>query len=290
MAGAYPDVPSNRMAYDRDGTQVYWIDNSNNVSQLTSTQIGNLNDEDGDSAGLSAGGNQTARLFFFFPELRDLSAYFFRTDNSFGPASVDVEVSANTTNGLDGTWTTISTYGNGDVRKPASPIQPDYRQSIVTNARFGIRGVRFSGHTSGVSDFAPTAAHLYGNIAAGQNPKRLAIWHPTLDQHITGAYFDWGNTPRGSSADRTFRVKNLSPALTANDINLSMDAMTDTTPSVPGQFLISSDGTTFTGTIGIGNIAPSGLSSVLTVRRNTPSNATLSVWAARLLAQATSWS
>ena len=40
----------------------------------------------------------------------------------------------------------------------------------------------------------------------------------------------------------------------------------------------------------LGDLAPGGISPVLTVRRNTPTNAALSVWEPRIIAQASSWS
>lgn len=288
MAGAYPDVPSNRMAYDRDGTQVYLIDALNAISQLTSIQAQGLNDENDTSPLTVYGQGSKGSLLFYFSELRDFAGFFIADANvpGWNPGALGIAVSSDTTNGLDGTWTTIAS----DVH-PVGPTRPTYRTGIASVARFGIRAVRISGSVGAPSmGFQPCAIHLYGNIAAGQNTKRLAIWHPTLDQHVTGAYFDWGNAPRSSSADRPFRIKNLSPTLTANDINISVDATTDTTPSVPAQHLLSTDAATFTGAIAVSTLPPGGISSVLTLRRNTPSNATLSVWAVRLLAQATSWS
>jgi hypothetical protein len=65
--------------------------------------------------------------------------------------------------------------------------------------------------------------------------------------------------------------------------------MTDTTPTVVGQHMLSTDGTTFTSTITIPDLAPGAISGVLTLRRTTPSDAVLSVWDLRLSAVAASW-
>jgi hypothetical protein len=193
-------------------------------------------------------------------------------------------VSTNTTNGLDGTWTQVGP----NVPVPSHPsVAPYYRDGIISATSLGIKALRIklAGALGGFSTL-----HLYGNPSAGQNPNRLAIWHPTTDTHVTGPYFDWGDVPRSSSQDRTFRVKNLSPTLNAVGIGLGLEALTDTAPSVPGQHTLSTDGTTFTATISISDLAPGGISPVLTMRRVTPTNATLGTWAGRLFAQATSWS
>lgn len=288
MAGNYPDVPSNRMSYDRDGTQCYRVRSDNTITQMTAPELVVLNNENADHVEINsgaAGGQQM--LVVYFPERRDVVAYYALVaslgNRTTGP--VFFEVSTNTTNGLDGTWTQIGSTFSGTGGVPV----PGYRTDITSASALGVQAVRL--RASGPSwEFDINALHLFGNPAAGQNPNRLAIWHPTSDVHVTGAYFDWGNTPRSSSQDRTFRVKNISSTLTAVGIGLGLETLTDATPSVPAQHLLSTDGSTFTALISIGNLAPGGLSGVLTVRRVTPTNAQLSVWALRVFAQATSWS
>ena len=104
-----------------------------------------------------------------------------------------------------------------------------------------------------------------------------------------GTHIDWGDTVRGTSADRTFRVKNNSATLTANSIQLSTTVLTNTTPSLVNQFEYS-DGGAFAQTLDIGNLAPGAISPLITVRRNTDISATLSVWTARIDIEPTSWS
>lgn len=283
MAGNYPDAPSNRMLLDRDGTQMYKIDSSNVVTQLNSTQVAQVNDETDGGYQLTAQG-QVAKLVIFFPELRDLAGYYFTGGTGGNAAATAVETSTNTTNGIDGTWTSLTLASYSEA------VSPNFRSKIQSVSRLGIRAIRFTCQSPAISFGNYPTVHLYGNPSSGENPDRLAIWHPTSDAHITGAYYDWGDVPRSSSADRTCRVKNLSASLTANSIQVSFDALTDTTPSVPGQFTISDDNVTFLATINIGNLSPGGISPVLYVRRNTPADAGLSVWEPRIIAQATTWS
>lgn len=284
MAGNYPDAPSNRMLLDRDGTQMYLIDLNNVVTQLSTTQVQEVNSE-AHSTVYVAPARSSGSLVVFFPEKRDVAGYYLNVGSGslYGPGT-SVKVSTNTTNGIDGTWTSVSSAGY------AEPLSPNFRSKIQSIASVGIRAMKFTvGTTDGNS--LVINVHIYGNPSAGENPDRLAVWHPTSDAHISGAYYDWGDVPRSSSADRNCRIKNLSSTLTASSIQVSFDALTNTTPSVPGQFTISADnGTTFLATVNIGDLAPGGLSPVLIVRRNTPANAALSVWEPRIIAQATSWS
>jgi hypothetical protein len=284
MAGNYPDAPSWRMAYDRDGTQVYKISSANVITQLTSGDIIALNDESGSSVYSAVPYNgQSGSLVWFFPELRDLDAYLsIRAPGSYSPSSFSVSVSTDTTNGLDGTWTQIST-----AIPPAAEVKPLYRTGIVSTTSLGIRAVKMTAGATSNNEWLSSTVHLYGEPAPGENPNRLALWHPTLDQRVGPAYFDWGNVPRSSSADLLFRVKNLSASLTANSIRVAMEAATDTTPSVPAQHTLSHAGGSFLAQVNIGTLAPGAISSAVTLRRITPSNAILSLWSFRVFAEST---
>lgn len=285
MAGNYPDVPSWRMAYDKDGTQVLAISMANVVTSLTSTQMRYINDESALSIYDQGTYNDGEELVFMFPELRDFDGIFMAVTQLFDrDIQRRVLVSPNSTNGVDGDWEEIisGAVANKDTI-------PDYRNEIISATALGIKAVKI--------DFAPLTwwpnvktVHLYGEIAPGQNPNRLALWHPSLNQRVGQAYFDWGNTARSSSADRQFRVKNLSSTLTAVAPRVAMDALTDTTPSVPGQHSLSQDAVTFGSQQTIPDLAPGAISAPLTLRRVTPTNAVLSLWAFRLFCEANSWS
>ena len=286
MAGNYPDVPSWRMAYDRDGTQGFNITpDLATIAQLTSVQMQGLNDENPSTAVYMANGY----IAFLFPELRDLDGVFWVSISQvYGGVAASIEVSANTTNGVDGSWAQVRASG-----PDPGALQPGYRASIISTTSFGIRGVRFKVNQSGGSH-GFTTIHLYGEPIPGANPNRLEIWHPTLDQRTIPAYFDWGDTPRSSSADKPFRVKNLSGSQTASSVRVAQEMLTDApspAPSVVGQHTLSADGgTTFLPQVNVGTLAPGAISSIVTIRRNTPSNAQLGLWAPRLFAEANSWS
>lgn len=300
MAGNYPNVPSYRMAWDRDGTAVVYFNNAGSLVQLTSAQMTALNDEGNVSPFLVETGIGTVRhLAFIFPEARDLDALFvagvaaFTTSLSWNLA---VLTSVDSTNGIDGTWVSLANLTPAQWIFSASNVAPTdvpvrARTNIVSATVLAVKAVRFTWTSltnNTLSSFV--AAHLFGEISPAQNPNRLALWHPTLDQRITPAYFDWGNVPRSSSADRTFRVKNLSTVQTANSVRVAQEILTDTTPSVVGQHTLSVDAVTFLAQVNVGALAPNAISGLVTLRRVTPSDAVMSVWSHRVFAEATTWS
>lgn len=269
MAGNYPDVPSWRMAYDRDGTQMFYTNATNGtLTQASNAQLQALNNEAPASGINLSGGNWM--LAFIFPELRDLDGYYFSLNNPYGINAFSAQVSVNTTNGYDGTWTT---YGGP---YDTAPSKQKMRTAIQSATTLGIRAVRFF-LTPATTGAYQSTIHLFGEPAPGENLKRLEVWHPTLNERVPPAYFDWGNVARGSTEDRQFRIKNMHGSLTARSIRVAMEALTDTTPSVPGQFTLSQGGT-FAAQQNIGDLAPGATSDLLTIRRITPTNATLSLW------------
>ncbi len=281
MAGNYPNVPGLRMAYDRDGSTVVYINTTSGITTLTSAQVITLNNENADAYTANAGS-----MAIIFPELRDLAGYFMQNnDNSNRGADggwTSIQVSADTTNGVDGTWTTIA---SSVLTGQNNPYSPNYRTNITATTQTGIKAIKGNMYNGGTV----TTIHLYGSPSAGQNPNRLALWDPTLDQALTGAYFDWGDVPQGSSATITFRVKNLSTTLTANSVQLSLNALSDTSPTLVSQHSLSSDGVTFASTASAGTLAPGTISGVMTLKRTLSSTATLSLWVLRVLAVAGSW-
>lgn len=275
MAGNYPDVPSWRMAYDRDGTQVFTVDpGTGAITQVSSASISNMNDEDGDDF------LTHLKVAVLFPELRDLDAFWIWY---YWIGWSQPQVSVDTTNGFDGTWTSL-----GSITGQNDALQPHYRTNIQSTTALGIRGIRFQGG-SGAATTRFIALHLYGEPAPGENPDRLMIVKADADERVAPAFFDWGNVPRGSTADKTFRVKNLSPTLTASSIRVAMEAPTNASPSTPGQHSLSTDGTNFLAQVNIGNLAPGAISGPITLRRSMATNAQLGLHAFRLFAEAASW-
>lgn len=289
MVGFYTDSPSWRVAYDEDGTQGYKVDYLNAITDLASGDLVKLNNDSTDSVQGPVNGFGTGdALVLIFPCLMDVDALFAAT-TQFGSGITynrpgAVKTSVDTTNGVDGTWVTQSVGGSiGNTGKVA------VRENIVSSTWGGIRAIKLYGASSG-GGYNFMNVHVYGEPTTGQTLDRLVLWHPTLDQRVSAAYFDWGDVPRGSSADKTFRVKNLSATLTANAPRISLETLDDTSPSVPGYHTLSK-GSGFASQQTLANLAPGAISGeICTIRRTTPSNAILGLWDLRIQAEATSWS
>jgi hypothetical protein len=222
----------------------------------------------------------TSRMAWIFPELRDVAGYFIA--GTFH-GSVVLEWSASTTNGVDGSWTTVTSSA---TTVAAASTKPGYR-TVQSMSVSGAKAVRISVTTTAAGPGSVAAWHLFGKPTSGGD--RLELWHPSLSQRVGGAHFDWGNAPQGSTGDVQFRVKNTSGSLTANTVTVSVEAPTDTSPSVSGQHTLSDNGVTFGATVSLGSLAPGAVSGVLTLRRATPSNAALGLWTFRVKAAAGSW-
>ncbi len=305
MAGSYADYPGNRMAADLDGSAGVYIDATGTTTNLSTSDLLKISDESSDYYQLiptTVVVNDTNRLAIVFPEARSVLGYFLGMTISSayvsGYPSYDIvlQYSTNTTNGQDGAWSTASSDAAATWGAHGSAVlKPDYR-TVASLGLSNIKGIRIAmtASTSGLASsysfgggVRVAAFHLFGTPAAASD--RLELFHPSLAQRVSPSAFDWGNVPQGSTADVTFRVKNWSATLTANSIVVAIDAPTDTSPSVAAQHYVSTDGINFTSTVNIGSLAPGAVSSVLYLRRVTPSNAVLGTWSGRLKATPGSW-
>lgn len=285
MAGNYPDAPSWRMAYDRDGSIGGKISPSNEITQFSSAVMQQLNDETDGVAVEIADRSETAYLFVLFPEIRDVDAVFTRNGTNDGAHLVEWQVSEDTTNGLDGTWVTLLSA----TPSIKGSVIPGYRSPLSATA-LGVRAVRIKATPGGsTTRWEPSAVHLYGERSPGQALNALELWHPSSDEKLPPAWLDWGNTPRGSSEDRTFRVKNVSTVSTAQAVRVAFDVLTDGAPSVPGQHLLSYGGGSFLAQVNVGDLAPGAISGPVTLRRVSASDAQLGLFAFRVFAEPDAW-
>lgn len=298
MAGFYPDVPAPRLAYDRDGTVGFVIDlSTNSVSQMSAGNLVTLNDESSGSILLINAGNSTMDYAYglIFPELRNIIGVR-NFHSGFGQTGGgSLQYTTNSSNGVDGTWTSIGATGYSDVTTGFSSTV--LRTGITAISMLGVKGFRIRrnvGPNFGANSWYALTLHLYGSISAGQTPDRLRMWHPALDEPLDdntsadGAYLDWGDVVRSTTQDRTFRVKNNSSTLTANSINIAASALTDAAPTLITQYTFS-DGGAFGASVTVTSLSPGAISGVITVRRTTPSNAALSLWTLRITADPGSW-
>lgn len=286
MAGNYDDVPAHRIAYDRDGSRGFKMQGST-VVELSSGELEALNDEDSDSVATHGGTLQYIGIIF--ADKFDVVGWHASWTEDWSGATIDdLEWSTNTTSFADGTWN-VADSNPLSAGADQNATRTQARQNIQSVNLPGCKALRFK--CTGGSDADATKfqwMHFYGGLSSGEAPDRLRFWDPSVNSEVDGAFFDWGDTQRSTVSTKTFRIHNPS-SLTAQDVTLSCEALTDTTPDNVSQHTFSDDGTNFSSTLNIGNLAPGATSGVLTVKREVPSNAQLSVWFARIVASASAY-
>lgn len=287
MAGFYMDAPNDRVAWDRDGSLLTLVNTANAVTPLPASSRRTLNSEDTSVVALDRDANIQI-VAVVFPEPMDCTSIFVAS-----PYNVTwmVETSKDTTNGLDGTWT----YQE-KTAIPVSTVAPSYRiranlwDLLPNSFSSDLRGIRLRRAFSSYVTGDLYAFHIYGRPSPAASRDRLAFWSPTTDAKLTPSYFDWGNVPVSSAADRSFRIKNLSTDLRAADIDLYVEALTPGTPTVAGMHTISMDGgATFLSSQNLPALEPGAISDVLILRRTVPDNAQTSTWSARVAADVNLW-
>jgi hypothetical protein len=216
----YPTLPALAMPYDIDGTIAKVISATSGVIKtLSGAELAELNDTDYSYVTWGAGAYY---FVVFFPELRDISAFFgvaWQNNGISGNGAIALAAlqwSADTTNGLDGTWTNaVAAY------PPAVTDLDSWRKSIkACSGISGASAIRFyiSNNFSGLY-----ALHLYGVKHSGETPDDIRF----LDAENSDAEFstslDFADIPAGSSAFyHQIKLKNASPTKGANNVQLTV--------------------------------------------------------------------
>jgi hypothetical protein len=292
MAGFYDDAPNYRVPFDRDGTVGVLVDALNVATSVTPAVLQSLNNETGDTYPVNI---SAANFVIIFPELRDITHAMLSGYERRGiPAgnystTIDVDVSTDTTNGVDGTWSGLVASLSAAIYTD-DPVKDRYRVAIQNLPATGVRAIRFNAtNTFGGGETHLGKIHLYGEHAAGGADDRLRFWEPIVDVVAPPAYLDWGDMPRGTSLTRSIRVKNVSDDLTARSVRIAMEVLTDSTPSLIGQLAVSLDGVSWLAQVNVGDLDPGEISVPVQIRYTAAANAALSVWDARLFSEATLW-
>lgn len=298
---SYWSVEAPRIPWDRDGSILNTWDATNIIRRQPQSAMSFLNSESGDNTNANfqtqwnTGGAVSTyiAIAILFPFPRDIYAAF-----SFGsrhpPSNNGLwQFSSDTTNGVDGTWVNISQQKDNTYVKPYYRTRGNMVIPAQSSDTENIRGVRLWYGFSGTTFYGDTSVlrtiHLYGWPSQGATTERLEFWHPTSNAILPANWFDYGDFPRSSSADKAFRIKNLSTTKTATTIVLQPEVLSDTSPSLSGQFVIGDPTNVFLGSQTIGSLAPGAISGKYTLRRTTPADAQLSTWSARLNTTVTSW-
>lgn len=290
MAGSYPDVPGYKFAYDVDGTVVvcHNVWNGTNFN-FSSGQLRDFNNEWTHIKYSNNNSNHFGYIAFLFPEQRSLAGMFINMQK-MGV----VEYSTDSTTGLDGTWSTVT----GPVLyNTADKIQARVNISSAVVASMTSVRIQYNG---GSGNLDIRNIHLYGSTTPTASPNRLRVVDmtntSTTSDGVTttgedmAAQLDFGNIPQRSNSTKQFKVVNNSSTQTATNITVSLDAPTDASPSLIGQLQVSTDNIAYANAVNIGNLAPGASSGTLYIKNTIANNAQLSVWSARIIAHAVSWS
>jgi hypothetical protein len=283
------------MAYDSDGTLLFQLSTSNILTQADQTALNFLNSE-GDTTVpqifIANPGNPYGYLVFIFPELRNIThAYLKQNVSQFSVAkTVTIEWSIDTTNGLDGHWTNA-----GTLTSAREPVIPNYREHIATLSLGGIKALRlFYPQPGAVEVLEIGKVHLYGYKAAGETPHRIDFVYSDADDIMID--FDYGDQPRNTS--RTWSptdtynqsgglyLRNRSPDKVANDVQLSINALTGTMPS---DTTISKDNSSYSTVLTWTEIQPLSMVGPVYVKHETDSDEVLGVRSERLKVSVGSW-
>ncbi len=288
MAGTYPDVPGYRFAYDKDGTTMLIAPVTSGVSTIIqpsqATFLNSISDGNTGSQRIDTHLNGGTYVVLLFPEVRNISGYFIHDSSSSGNGRVEVSTSSNTTNGIDGAWTIqqtqyVGTYNSNNGGNP-TPFNRTAIQAVNWNA---VTAVRFN-----IGGLVVWHLHLYGSIATTNSPDRLRI--VDLSGNDIAAQLDFGDIRQRNNSTKQFQVVNNSSTLTANNITVTLDVPTDASPTLVGQYQLSTDNTAYANAINIGTLAPGASSSTLYVRDTVNATAQLGPWSLRLIASANTWS
>ncbi len=287
MAGNYPSPTARRINYNLNGTRC-WTKTANAVSTpLTedSSFMNNMNDESsGTVPVLTLAWNSTTNpghapfILLKFPTPVDITAISAYTGNILTPA-----VSNDTTNGIDGTWTT------GTAVTPGVGDQKEWSRSgaATPQAFVNVRWLRLMLPTGATGNRTVGKVLIYGGTNGPTDS--VDFWHATLDQPAAPDLFEFGDRARGTTATREFRIKNRSTILTAKAISITRSIVTDTSPSVPSFHTFSLDGVTWIGSLNLGDVLPGAISPVITLRQIVPTNASLWLWQMTITATPNTW-
>lgn len=225
MAGAYPDAPGRKMRHYGDGTIcLYGTARSSGLltgplvlrtGASTHLELVDHDNAQSGSWGYTNGAGDVEGVIFIFPELRDIDGTYIASNTSWD--SAQLSRSADTTNGIDGTWTSVQTV-QATMHSPNHEL-PGHADDIYAWAQTGQRAVQWTADEAGIEDRFLRAFEIYGEIASGETPDRILIIDDLTALEF-GVDLDAGDWPRGAAWDKLVRLKNNS-ASQANTIDVA---------------------------------------------------------------------
>ena len=269
----YPTLPGRRFEYDVGGGSVYYGNDINGITTaLTTEQMAQLNGIGNTSIVISKEVYNTEAvrtLWVFLPERYVIAGLgmihrVYTTGGASG--SIAVAGSADSTNGLDGTWIN-ATLPNGAI--PANMIDDDVWRDSIQPCTFSeaikVLRLRYYAPYDNVdySRISIYALHIYGVKAAGEVPDDILF----LDDDASGdpefiRDLDFGDRPEGTTVTRRIKLLNSSTTKIANNLTLSL---------IDVDFMFSMDeGATWVTGATITSLAPQGISGSILIKNTIP--------------------
>lgn len=299
MAGAYPDNPSRRMAFDADGTVVMYATAGDTYSrgsvsvpttpytELTLPTKEAINSEDINTSSLTAPntGQWSLTTTLMFPEPREVDGLVFGCETALDTVIRWSATSPDTTNGFDGSWSDTSILGSLRSGGYAADF---YRTNISTAALSSKQALMvfvgaWSNQTTnwGYLYFA----HVYGTITPGETPDRLIFLDTPNNDAVFSKPLDWGDVPRGQTQVRQFKVKNNSSSKQANTVQITADSLFLGSDS---WYTFSLDSVSFQATLPIGNLGV-GATKQIHMKQVVPDAQTVGPYVARIRVNQDTW-
>ena len=269
----YPTLPGRRFEYDVGGGSVYYGNDINDITTaLTTEQMAQLNGIGNTSIVISKEvyHSETVRtVWVFLPEKFIVAGLgmIHRVYTTGGVnGSIAVAGSADSTNGLDGTWVN-ATLPNGAI--PANLIDDDVWRDSIQPCTFSeaikVLRLRYFAPFDAVDDsrISIYALHIYGVKAAGEVPDDILF----LDDDASGdpefiRDLDFGDRPEGTTVTHRIKLLNSSTTKIANNLTLSL---------IDVDFTFSMDeGATWVTGATITSLAPQGVSSSILIKNTIP--------------------
>jgi len=269
----YPTLPGRRFEYDVGGGSVYYGNDINGITTaLTTEQMAQLNGTGNTSIVISKeayDAEAVRTVWVFLPEKFVVAGLgmihrVYTTGGASG--SIAVAGSADSTNGLDGTWIN-ATLPNGAL--PANMIDDDVWRDSIQPCTFSeaikVLRLRYYAPYDNVdySRISIYAIHIYGVKAAGEVPDDILF----LDDDASGdpefiRDLDFGDRPEGTTVTHRIKLLNSSTTKIANNLTLSL---------IDVDFTFSMDeGATWVTGATITSLAPQGVSGSILIKNTIP--------------------
>ena len=253
------------LPYHLDGTIVKQISSATGVLKTFSAgELLELNDEDYTPVGWTGVSYATAHwLTFFFPELVDISAIFglgYGDDQSDVSTIYSYEWSADTTNGIDGTWT-AATMPNGFNATTMNLDSWRTGMKSCTNV-LGAIAIRLRIYKNLQTMNGWFICHLYGHKTSGQTPDDILFLDAEAGDTEFAIPCSFGDILTGVAETHQIKLYN-SGTVTAGTVTMGVY-------DPASRITISDDDITYGTALSIGDIGTAGTTGTLYVKCTMP--------------------